>query len=238
MRPVLLLTLVLSGCALHAQPLAQLQLRPSERLAVGLRTQLRIAVFPFEDARGGEFARVSPNSYIPIVNWFHQSREAFYPENAGILRTRTGERGAVSTGAVASAMPSLLADMMRSMALTDAASVADRPEAAAQGFEYLVTGKVVRTHFREDESAVLQIALSLVGVPYRFVHYDLEYEVTLADARAPWTPIFQRRYACDERRAIGLYYNREWAYPMFVAALEKTMPAVVNDIASILAARS
>jgi hypothetical protein len=231
---VLLCLVGAAGCAVHAQPLASLPLCTCARVEPHERTEKRILIAPFEDERGGEYTRQSPDRYIPVVSWFHSAEQIHYPEQAGMLRSRDHSRHTVTVGELGAAMPSLLSDMMRRMQLTNNAVAGKVLETPPQDYDYVIAGRLKRTRFRADRSAVLHLALGLVGVPYEFAAYDLEYEIVMFDTRNPATPIFRRTYVYRDKRAVGVYYNQEWAYPMFVRGLEQTLPEVVRDVAAIV----
>jgi hypothetical protein len=200
---------MLSGCAVHAQPLTELSLtRPP--LAEGLRTDKNILVMPFRDMRGSEYLRIAPSSAIPVVNWFHSGEQVFYPEHIGMLRAHVMGGNAITVGSIGTAMPSLIVDTLRKMEIASCA--------VAGGDN--------------------QLGLGLLGVPYRFATYDLEYEISLFDNRDPSRAVFTRVYSTTEHLAQGLYYNHDYAYPMFVRALERTLPQVAQDLARLLAGRS
>jgi len=231
------LVAALAGCSIHAQPLTDLTLaRPP--LAEGLHTDKRIVVMPFQDLRGGEFLRFAPSSAIPVVNWFHSCEQFFYPEQVGMLRTRVPRGDAITVGALGTAMPTLIVDTLRKMEIASCAVAGgDNPNIVAADFDYVVTGRILKTRFRQDSSAILQIGLGLFGVPYRFATYDLEYEISLFDNRDPSRAVFTHVYSTTEHVAQGLYYNHNYAYPMFVRGLERTLPEVAQDLARLVAGR-
>jgi hypothetical protein len=233
-----LLLAALAGCSIHAQPLTELTLtRPP--LAEGLHTDKRILVMPFRDMRGGEYLRIAPSSNVPVVNWFHSGELVFYPEHVGMLRTHVPRGDAVTVGSIGSAMPSLLVDTLRKMEIAPwAVAGGDDPNIVAPDFDYVVTGRILKTRFRQDQSAILQLGLGLFGVPYRFATYDLEYEISLFDNRDPSRAVFTHVYSTTEHVAQGLYYNHDFAYPMFVRGLERTLPEVAQDLARLLAGRT
>lgn len=237
MRLIALAGLLAAGCAVHAQPLADLRLVYQARVPSQMRSDRRILVVPFEDARGPVYTRSSPDAHIPVVNWLHQGRELHYPEQAGKLRHASARGAAVTVGEVGGAMPALIVDAMRHMGLSERAEAGGRPDLLAPSFDYVLTGRVLRTRVAEDESFLLGVALGIIGVPFRFHRYDLAYEVSLWDNRDPTKPVFQRCYTSTERRAGGLYYNHDPAYSMFVRGLERSLPRLVEDLAAILAAR-
>ena len=65
-----------TGCAINARPLAETPIATTRTLPATQRTAKHILVVPFEDLRGAEWASTTPDRYIPVVNWFHQSRLA------------------------------------------------------------------------------------------------------------------------------------------------------------------
>jgi len=222
-----------SGCAINARPLSETPIATTRALPATQRTAKHILVVPFEDLRGAEWATTTPDRYIPVVNWFHQSTRVFYPEQAGMLRGYEKHRGFVSTGAIGAALPVVLTRVMQQMGFSDDAKV-DDGKGDGTPYDYVVTGRIKRTCFRHHDSFITALTVGIFGVPFQFARYELEYEVSLYDAKDRATPLFSRSYKYEAKRNIGLYYNHTWAYPMFVAGLADTLPNVVADLATVL----
>jgi hypothetical protein len=236
MRPesmVLVGLAALAGCATYHQDLATLPLGTAARIVPTPRSSKHIAVLAFEDLRGPEYTRSSPERYIPVVNLFHGARQTFYPEQTGLLRRERHGRVITAAGSLATAMPAMMQTMMQQMGLPDRVSVG----AVEADADYVVTGRIVRTRFRVDRVPISHLVFGIFGVPFGSSRYDLEYEVTLYDARDRTTPIFTRTYAWNDRRVLGAYYNHEWAYRLFQGGLEQTLPQVVRDLADVIAGR-
>ncbi len=220
-----------SGCATLRQDLAALPVRTSARLeSPTTRVARRIALLPFEDQRGGEWVRSSPERYIPVVNMLHRRHDTFYPEQAASLRTSHHGHGVTTVGSLATAMPSLLATTMQQMGTPDEIAMGDRSA------EFIVTGRIKRTQLREDTVPLSFLVLGALGVPYGVSHYDLAYEVDLFDVRDRTKPIFSRTYDWHGKRTLGVYYHHQFAYDLFIAGLNDTLPAVIADLDAAIAA--
>jgi hypothetical protein len=230
--PLILIIPIFAGCATYRQELASLPIRTSERTAAPARMAKRIAVLPFDDQRGVEWSRESPERYIPVVHWFHRAKQTFYPEQLAILRRWRHGRKVTTAGSFAGAMPALLETTMRQMGVTDRVTIGE----SSDGSDYVVVGRIKQTAFRTD-LVPIAAALSLLGVPWGVSRYHLEYEVALYDARDRTSPIFSRTYDWSGKRTLGAYYNGEWAFALFVAGLEHTLPRVVSDVEDAIAAR-
>jgi hypothetical protein len=235
-RALLWLALGTAGCAVTAQPLASLPLTLSCRVPSLLRTEKRFVILPFADQRGIEYSRTSVLNHIPGLNLIYSSRRVSYPEEAGMLVLESNHRRTVTTGSLATAMPQLMETAMRRMEL--AATVVSSSPFEVHGYDYVIDGALRRTQFRDRKSAVAAIVGGLFGAPHELVSYALEYEVRLFDARDLAHPIFQRTYQFDDSRVAGLYYNQGWAYPMFQAGLEATLPRAVLDVGAAVAEAS
>jgi hypothetical protein len=233
---VLVLLVGLAGCpGPRAVRLDQLTLAQPVALEPGLRSGRRFVVTRFVDERGAEFSRMHATSHMPVINWFHSGHTAAYPESAGLVRESGGRRDAVAVGAFDVALPSLLATTMKKMGLSP--NVSATAEASlvapvtAPEMDYVVSGRLRKAKYTTHESLIACIALGLLGVPFQSQALELELEVYLFQAGAPEHPIWQRSYHFADRRIGGLYYNHPTAHPLFVRALEATLPEVVRDLA-------
>ncbi len=225
--------LALSGCGVRAQALKSQPLAFAESVEAPLQTDKRFLIYPFEDLRGGEYGFLYPTSLIPVVNFFHIGNYTNYPEQGAILLSSQGGRPTVTVGAMDSAMPFLLAEMMRKMRLTNNVTPLEglNTKTDLKSFDYIVRGKLRATTYELHINIIPLAILGLLGVPYQFPNFELAYEVTVTSAARPDTPIFQETYAFSDSTVIGLYYNQSAAYDMFVAGLEDTLPRVVQDVA-------
>ena len=229
-RSLVVLVLLVSGCATLRQDLAALPVRTASRLAPSGRTAHRIALLPFEDQRGDEWVRGSPERYIPVVNMLHRRHDTFYPEQAARLRTASHGHGVTTAGSLATAMPALLATTMQQMGIPDDVALGDA------GAELIVTGRIKRTQLREDTVPLSFLLLGMLGVPYGVSHYDLAYEVMLFDARDRTKPIFSRTYDWHGKRTLGAYYHHQFAYDLFIGGFNDTLPMVIADLDAAIAA--
>jgi hypothetical protein len=222
-----------SGCSVRAQALRSQPLAHAESVDGALQTDRKILIYPFEDLRGGEYGFLYPTSLIPIVNFFHLGSYNNYPEQSAILVSDLGGRASVTVGALDSAMPFLMAEMMRKMRLTNnvtpLAEINTKTELSS--YDYVIRGKLRVTTFDLHVNIIPLGILAILGVPYQFPNFELAYEVTVTSSARPATPIFQKTYSFDDSTVIGLYYNQQAAYEMFIKGLEETLPQVVNDVA-------
>jgi hypothetical protein len=227
-----------AGCSIRAEQLKAQPLAHTQSVDAARQTDKKFLVQTFEDLRGGEYGYLYPTSIIPVVNFFHIGAYNKYPEQAGILRASRGGRATVSVGALDSAMPFLLSDMMRKMRFTSNATPLDETNTKVdlRGFDYVVTGKLTNTRFSYHVVMVPLALLGILGVPYTFTFYDLDYEVAVALARDPGAPFMRKTYTFSDSTVVGLYYGQSAAFDMFIGGLEKTLPAVVQDIAQAVAA--
>jgi hypothetical protein len=217
-----------------AKPLAEVPIDVSRRVSAAQHTQKSILLLPFEDLRGDAFARISPTMFIPVAHLFHEGHDAYYPEHGMLRDDGMFKAPFMLTGSVASAMPVILAHAIRAMGLTDAA-VSASFSAEQRDYDYVLVGRLKRTHFRDDRTGILQLVLGPLGVPTGAAHYNFEYEVTLLDGHDRSRVLFTRVYRFDDKRTLGYFYNRNWAYKMFLGGLNKTVPDVVSDLALALA---
>ncbi len=226
MKTWIAIALLSTGCATtHSLPLTSLPLCPTERVAVA--SARRVVVGPFADARGPEFSR---GRHLPVAGLFHHWQQLYYPEAAGAIRARLDHERFVATGSLDAALPVLLADTMQRMQLSNAITVDNHIEQA----DYYVTGRLTRSSLRSDTVPIAAWTIGLLGVPYGVVHFDLEYEVAVYDARMPQQPIFVRAYQSRDRRLKGHYYNHDAGYALLVEALGETLPQVVRDISQVI----
>ena len=230
---ILALVVALSGCGVRAQALKSQPLAHAESVDAALQTDRKFLIYPFEDLRGGEYGYLYPTSLIPLVNFFHIGDYTNYPEQGAILLSSQGGRPTVTVGAMDSAMPFLLAEMMRKMRLTNNVTPLEgiNTKTDLKSFDYIVRGKLRATTYEWHMNIIPLCILGILGVPYVFPNFELAYEVTVVSAAKPETPIFQETYAFSDSTVVGLYYNQSAAYDMFVAGLEDTLPRVVQDIA-------
>jgi len=231
MNRALVLVLVLTGCASYMRPLAQLPLHAGAPVAPAQRPAHSILILPFDDQRGGEYVRLSPENFIPVASMVHDRDDAFYPEMAGQLRSFEHGRLVFATGSLGHALPSLLATQMGKMGLPDRVGLD-----ASQPADYVVTGENVVWVVRRDRSFVLGL-LAVLGVPFEFVAHRLEYDVVVYDVRDRTTPIFTRTYTPRGSRNVGLYYGQSANLGLFRRGLEETLAHVVTDVAAALATR-
>jgi len=237
----LLLGVVQIGCVpLKTIPLETLDLRATQPVDGRLHTERRFVVARFVDGRGAAFSQQSATNYMPVVNWVHQGFTLSYPEQLGLRGVHHGEAG-VATGTLDVAMARLLAAQIRNLGLssnsTSSADAAVVPQRVDET-DYVVSGRLVRSSYKEQQSPILGVALGMLGVPFVFTHFELEFEVYLYRSGFPEQPLWRHTYRHAMSLAGGFYYNRQPAYRMVVQALEATLPRVVNDLAQVVAVDS
>jgi hypothetical protein len=188
-------------------------------------------ITPFSDDRGPEYARSFPTSRVPLVSLLHRGGQLSYPDHAGALSTHVDHHTVVAIGGLETALPGLLADTMRRMALADAQAAPEQPPDAPPA-DFLVSGRLKRTAYRHHASVLAGATLGILGVPCFYASYELEFEVYLYRASDPLRPILQKTYRFIDSQVGGLYYNRPSVTRMFVRGLEQTLPEVGRDLAS------
>lgn len=193
-------------------------------------------LLPFEDERGPEFGYVYPSTFIPIASLFHMGGYTGYPENAGILKGRQDDQWVVSVGTLDQAMPYLLATLMEQMKLSTNSVPLDsfEVEVAPEPFDYLVKGRLIKTRYNEHVNIVPLGILGLLGAPYRFSDYEMEFEVSVFAAADLASPVLKKTYSFSDEKVGGAYYNHHAAWKMFMAGLENTLPQVIRDVAAAL----
>lgn len=227
------------GCSIRAEPLRSQAITYDRSIDASKQSDKKFLLKPFEDLRGGEYGYIYPTSFIPLVNFFHLGAYYSYPEQANILQADRGGRPTVTVGALDSAMPFLMAELMRKMRLTNNATPLEEVNTKVdlRGFDYVITGALKKTRFAEHVVLTPLGYLGILGVPFAFAYYDLDYEVVVAPAQNPAEPILRKTYTFSDSRVIGFYYNQSAAFDMFIGGLERTLPTVVEDIATIVAAQ-
>lgn len=228
----LLVSAMLPACTTHVRHLHMLPLNHSEVVPPAEQTETSILLHPFEDLRGGTFSHIFATTFIPVVQLFHLGSSSGYPEMTGILRSSEGGRQVATVGSLPTSLPYLLASMIREMRLTSSATPLTElnNRSDARRFDWHVRGRVLQTHFASQGNVIPLGLLAILGVPFNFVSYQMEYEVQLF-ARDDPQPVFVGRYPFRARRAVGLYYNLSAHHDLFVDALEATLPRVVRDLA-------
>jgi hypothetical protein len=227
------LVLSLAGCpAVLVQPLAQIPLVTDGTVDAARQGDRRIVVYPFEELRGAELGRASVSASIPLVSLLHAGYRIDYAEHS---LPGGGDDPAVATGTLDQALPSLLAAQMRRMRLTpNAAATVELGPRADPRADYVVTGKLRRARYEQQESDLLGALLGLLGVPHLFARYELEYEIALYRGGDRATPLLRKSYRFTDSRVGGLYYHQAPRRALFVRGLQQTLPRVVEDIALAL----
>lgn len=228
-----LLASAVGGCSVRAQHLRSHPLNTQSTVDSVRQSSARFLIYPFEDLRGGEYGYIYATSFIPVVDFFHIGSTNEYPEQSGSLESSQGGRPMVTVGSLDTAMPYLLSSLMRQMRLTQSVTPIDEANTQVDlsGFDYVVMGKLRRTHFETHINIVPLGLLSLLGVPYCFVSMDMSYEVDVFRPGSMSVPLAHHTYQFRGSRSVGLYYNLSAYYDLFIEGLEETMPRVVTDLA-------
>jgi hypothetical protein len=231
----LLLPLGISACVMPAKPLAEVPIDVGRRVTTAQHTQKSILILPFEDQRGPAFVKYSPTNFIPLVHLFHDARDTYYPDQGMLRRHDTWTTpGYMLSGSVASAMPMILTRAIKEMGLTETVFPAEWSR-YQHDYDYVLMGRIKRTHFRDDHAGIIDFLLGPFGVPTGSARYDFEYEITLLDGHDRARVILTRAYRFHDKRTLGAWYNRNWAIDMFLRGLNATLPNAVEDIAVALA---
>ncbi len=229
------LTLI-PACAIRAQKLSDQPMTPGKALAASQQSDKRLLVYPLIDERGGEYSYLYPTSLIPVVDFFHIGQRHQYPETKGMLVSNQGGRATVTYGSLAPAFPYLLADASREMRLTNAITPIDQINSKVDltKFDYVVMGKLKRTKLVNHVNLIPLAVLGIVGAPYAFVNYELEFEIELYRSGNTDAPIFSKSYTYRGKKAIGYYYNYSANFDLFIGGVEETIPRAVRDLAEAI----
>jgi hypothetical protein len=228
MKTLLASVVLIAGCAstTHVRSLASI---PISRQPQPVTRQTRtVAVGPFVDARGDEFARSRRG---PLAFIFHRSARYDYPEAAGVIQGRDARGRFLTVGSLDTALPALLARSMQQE------GVSATPASEWGGADYFVTGRLIRSTLRRDTVPIAAV-LGLFGVPFKVAHYDFQYELAVYDAHVPTQPIFVRCYQFHDKRVSGLYYNHDAAYSLVASGLEETLADAARDLTQLIGSAS
>lgn len=230
---IVLATLTL-GCAVRVQQLKMEPLVHDKSISAADQTDKHFLLYPLEDLRGPNYRRAYPTSYIPVVHFFHAGSRDYYVDSSGSLVSYHGGRSTVTVGALPDAFPHLLANMMRDMRFTPNAVPIDQvnTKTDVSKFDYIVTGKLVKTTIKNHMNFFPLAILAILGVPYQFVNYELEYEVTLSRVGQLDQPMMTKTYTFAGTKVVGFYYGFSVYATLFVDGLEATLPDVVSDLAA------
>lgn len=228
---------ITSACATRAQQLSAQPLTPGKSLSSSDQSNSSVLVYPLIDERGGEYAYLYPTSLIPVVDFFHIGNRSQYPETAGLVSNQGG-RATVTHGSLAPAFPYLMAAMVREMRLTSNVTPIDQINSKVDltTFDYVIMGKLKRTTLKTHVNLIPLALLGIIGVPYAFTNYELEYEIELYRGGRVDEPIYSETYTYRRKKAVGFYYNGSAHFDMFIGGLEDTLPRAVQDIAAAISA--
>ncbi|MFH2002158.1 MAG: hypothetical protein ABIK28_20970, partial [Planctomycetota bacterium] len=139
-----------------------------------------------------------------------------------------------SVGSLDTSFPYLLAETMRNMKLTNNVVPIDEANVKVNlsEYDYIIRGKLNKTELETHVNIIPLGILSILGAPVAFHNFTLNYEIQLFESSNMQKPIFTETYSRDLTAAQGMYYGQSACFDLFIEALEKTLPLVVNDIAS------
>jgi hypothetical protein len=176
-----------------------------------------LLVCRFEDLRGDRFGRNAPTAAIPVVNFFYTGGTSYYADRSGFLRDK-GFKTDVLVGTIENTLPDLVARTIQEKRPAWPIEVTATRERCRGGGDaaFVIDGAIRRTELRTHFNLFPLAVMSLVGTPLAFVDFTGELDIEIRHAgtgAAVWRHTFQ----IDERRAVGLYYNRHAGYELFAA---------------------
>lgn len=218
------------GCSTRAQQLRSQPLNTTFSVANNEQTTKKFLIYPAEDLRGGVYGLLYPTTLIPGINFFHMGDSKNFPETSGMLRSGM----AVTVGSLPSAFPYLLAEMMRTTRFTPNATPIDQTNTKVKlrSFNYVIMGKILKSEFERHINIIPLAVLGIVGAPYIFVKGEVTFEISLYRTRNMNKPLFTKKYTHTDSKAVGLYYNHNACFDIFIEALESKLVEVVKDLAA------
>lgn len=230
MAAVFVMTVPITGCSFRAQQLKSQPLNTTLSIPSGSQTDKKFLVYPLEDLRGGEYGIA-----YPIVP-FHMAMDNRYIESTEILQSSQGGKATFTVGSMPAAFPYLLANMMRETRFTNNATPLDQlnTKVDLDSFDYVVKGKLINTKMVTHSNMIPLGLLSIFGVPFIFVNYTLEFEVSLYQGKNIEEPILTRTYLFEDKKVRGMYYGFSAHFDLFMDGLEGLLPDVVQDIANAI----
>lgn len=216
-RWLLVPLLAAAGCStqlrgLHDAPIEIPALPPAAGPPVSL------LVCRFADLRGERFARTSPADAIPIANFFYTGTTIYYMDRAGFVTGTRRGMPQVSLGALETALPDMIAAAIqkaRPRWQVEVTASKDRCESGGDA-TYVIDGAIRRTELRIHGNLLPLGLLSPLGAPGRFIDFNGEVDVAVRHAGTGKTA-WHHTFHSDERRAVGLYYNRHASHALFTA---------------------
>jgi hypothetical protein len=225
-----------SGCAVKAAQLKDLSLPPrTEVVSSSKQSDARVLIGEFQDLRGENYARVSPTTVIPVVDFFHIGITAYYPESNGSIWTTEGGRRTVMVGSIPQAFPHVLAREIREAKVTPHATPSEDLNVTSESsqFDYRLSGQLRRTSVTSDFNPFPGAVLALFGAPYGVGTFRME--VTTELTRIGGDVVAEHTYEVRDALLVGLYYNLDYGHRGFVNGLEEVTDAIIVDLAADLA---
>lgn len=183
-----------------------------------------LLVCRFVDRRGDRFSRDPGSNFVPYVPLFYAGTTRYHVDHAGFIARPRGGRPQVVMGSLASDLPDLLAQAIVRARPTWKVEVTASEDRCRSGGDasLVIAGAIRRTELREHMNFVPLGLLAVLGVPHRFVDFvgEFDVEVRRADTGAR---AWDRYFRVDERRPVGLYYNRHVAHDLFTGLLRDTV---------------
>jgi hypothetical protein len=211
------------GCStqlqgLHDDPIELAVLPPAEGPPVSL------LVCRFADRRGDRFARDPPSNFVPYVPLFYAGKTNYHLDHAGFIARSRGGRPQVVMGSLPNDLPDLLAKSIQRARPAWHIEVTASEDRCRSGGDasFVIAGAIRRTELREHVNFVPLGVLALLGVPHRFIDFVGEFDVEVRHA-STGARAWDHTFRVDERRAVGLYYNRHVAQDLFTGLLRATV---------------
>ncbi len=228
---------IMTGCALRAQQLNAFPLNHDISVDTAMQTDKKILLYALEDLRGGTFGGAMATTFIPVVNLFHAGHYREYAEYSAMLFSRAGGfGGTITVGSMPESYPYLMAAMIREMRLTANATPVSQinTKVDLRSYDYVVTGKLKKTEFTVHFNIIPLGILGILGVPFVFINYEMDYELSFYRADNMNTAIGTKAYTYSGTKVAGQYYGQEACFDHFIGSLEKSMQQGVLDLATAI----
>jgi hypothetical protein len=193
-----------------------------------------LLVCRFTDHRGDRFARGTATDFIPYAALFYTSVTAYHLDHSGFMGRRHHGRPQVILGSLTTDLPDLVAAAIQRARPTWKIEVTGSKDRCRTGGDatYVIDGAIRRTELRSHMNVVPLGLLALIGVPHRFVDFVGEFDVEVRHA-GTGARAWDHTFKVDERRSIGLYYNRHVAHDLFTALLRDTVATTASGAISL-----
>lgn len=182
-----------------------------------------LLVCRFGDLRGERYHKTAAVGLIPGPNFFYAGTTHYYVDRSGLVDDRGG-RPQIRVGDLSTALPDMIADSLKKARPTWHVEVTASRDRCRSGGDaaFVIDGEIRRTELRAHNNLVPLGLLSLLGTPFTFLEFtgDVAVEVRRADTGAA---VWRHDFQVDERRAVGLYYNKNAGLALFERLLRETV---------------